>query len=196
MRQSAPERWAELARRIENREPAAEEELARVFFPHLLAMAASRLHDRESARDLAQEAFLAVLSAVREGRLREPEKLSSFVVGTGRNTISNHLRDQWRHPRPLSFGSQEAKISDPGSEAGDRSREENERRDIVLSALQGLKPVDRGILFLTLVEGLNPREIAVELELRPQVVRLRKSRALGRLRRKFDRMIRKGRLNY
>jgi RNA polymerase sigma factor (sigma-70 family) len=190
------ERWKNLSRCLQAGDAASENELARLFYPHLLAMAASRLSDRETAREIAQEAILAVLSALREGRLREPEKLPAFVVGTGRNLINNYLRSRVQRPEPLTLGFDETTIPSPNPGASESLFEKEERRDVVLSALQELKAVDRGILFLTLAEGLKPQEIALEMGLKPETIRLRKSRALSRLRRKLEKMKRKGRLSY
>jgi len=161
-----------------------------------MAMAASRVNDRETAREIVQEALLAVLSALRQGRLREPEKLPAFVVGTGRNLINNYLRRRAQRPEPLTLGFEEEDIPSPDPDAGESSLEKEERTDVVLGALQELKPVDRGILFLTLARGMNPRDIAVEMGLKPETIRLHKTRALSRLRRKLEKMKQKGRLNY
>ncbi len=190
------ERWRDLALRLRAGDSAAEDELARLFYPHLMAMAAGRLSDREAAREVVQETLLAVLSALREERLREPEKLPGFVVGTGRNQINSYVRKRAQRPEPLTLGPEDAAIPDPNSGAGDPPFEKDEKRDIVLSAIQRLKPVDRGILFLTLAEGLNPRDIALEMGLKPETIRLRKSRALRRLRRRLRKMTRKGRADY
>jgi len=190
------ERWKDLALRLQAGDAASEGELARLFYPHLMAMAASRLSDRETAREIAQDAILAVLSALREGRLREPEKLPAFVVGTGRNLINSCLRRRAQRPEPLTLGFDETTIPSPNPGASESLFEKDERRDVVLSALQELKPVDRGILYLTLAEGLNPREIALDMGLKPETIRLRKSRALRRVRRKLEKMKRKGQLSY
>ncbi len=190
------ERWKDLALRLQAGDAASESELARLFYPHLMAMAVGRLSDLETAREIVQEALLAVLSALREGRLREPEKLPAFVVGTGRNLINNYLRKRAQRPEPLTLGSEEAAIPNPDSGAGDPRFENDERRDVVMDALQGLKAVDRLILYLTLAKGLNPREIAGEMGLKPETIRLRKSRALKRLRRKLSKMTRNERPDY
>ena len=191
-----PGAWKDLALRLQAGDSASEDELARLFHPHLLAMAASRLNDRETAREIAQEAILGVLSALREGRLREPEKLPAFVVGTGRNLINNSLRQKIQRPEPVTLGFEEGAIPDPDPEASESSLEKEERRDVVFDAIQGLKPVDRRILYLTLAEGLKPQEIALELGLKPENIRLRKSRALKRVRRKLKKMTRTWVLNY
>jgi RNA polymerase sigma-70 factor, ECF subfamily len=190
------ERWKDLALRLRAGDADSESELARLFYPHLMAMAASRLSDREAAREIVQDTLLAIISALRQGRLREPEKLPAFVVGTGRNLINSHVRILARHPEPVTLGVDEAAIPDPDPDAGESFLEKEERKDVVLDALRGLKAVDRGILYLTLARGLNPREIAVEMGLKPATIRLRKTRALGRLRRKFEKVKQKGRLSY
>ena len=188
--------WKELALRLQTGDAASEDELARLFQPHLMAMAASRVNDREAAREIVQEALLAILSALRQGRLREPEKLPGFVAGTGRNMINNYLRKRAQYPQPLTLGFEEANIPSPDPDAGEVRLEEEESRDAVLGALEGLKAVDRGILYLTLARGMNPRDIAVEMGLKPETIRLRKTRALSRLRRKLEKMKQKGRLSY
>ncbi|OGD33855.1 MAG: hypothetical protein A2V45_14620 [Candidatus Aminicenantes bacterium RBG_19FT_COMBO_58_17] len=191
-----PGAWKDLVLRLQAGDSASEDELARLFHPHLLAMAASRLNDRETAREIAQEAILGVLSALRVGRLREPEKLPAFVVGTGRNLINNSLRQKIQRPEPVTLGFEEGAIPDPDPEASESSLEKEERRDVVFDAIQGLKPVDKRILYLTLAEGLKPQEIALELGLKPENIRLRKSRALKRVRRKLKKMTRTWVLNY
>jgi len=190
------ERWKELALRLQAGDAASESELARLFYPHLMAMAASRLSDKETAREIVQEALLAVLTALRQGRLREPEKLPAFVVGTGRNLINNDLRRRAQHPGPLTLGNEESGVPSPDPCDCETFLEKEERRDVVLDALHELKGVDRGILYLTLAEGLKPQEIALEMGIKPETIRLRKSRALSRLRRKLEKMKQKGRLSY
>jgi DNA-directed RNA polymerase specialized sigma24 family protein len=107
------ERWKDLALRLQAGDAASEDELARFFYPHLMAMAASRSSDWETAREIVQEALLAVLSALRQGRLREPEKLPAFVVGTSRNLINSHIRSRAQRPEPVTLGLEEAAIPDP-----------------------------------------------------------------------------------
>jgi DNA-directed RNA polymerase specialized sigma24 family protein len=48
--------------------------------------------------------------------------------------------------------------------------------------MDGINPVDRAILGLTLVDGMKPGEIARRLDMKPELVRKRKSRAVRRIR--------------
>ena len=43
--------------------------------------------------------MLAVVRALRDEQLREPERLAGFVYGTARNVINNYLRTRSRLPR-------------------------------------------------------------------------------------------------
>lgn len=186
------EGWKKLAQSIQDGEAASEDEFARIFYPHILAMVAGRLHDRETAREITQDVLLGVLKALREKRLRESEKLPAFVVGTARNLINNFIERQVQQRDLLSQGLNKAMILGQSTKAREPEIEDEERRKIVRAALRKLKPADYRILFLTLVEGLSPREIALEMGMKPENIRNRKSRALKIVQRKVRRMIRKG----
>lgn len=49
-----------------------------------------RLNSREEVEDLCQETFMRVMGA--EARLREPDKLRSYLLSTAHNLLVNHLR--------------------------------------------------------------------------------------------------------
>jgi len=193
--QARQARWADLARGILAGDLRSEEEFARVFYPHVMAMTAGRTRDRETALELTQEILMEVLQALRRGMLREPCKLPAFVVGTARNLINHHYQEMARHPAPSSFDPN----IDPSPEADrpwspqELEIDEEERRTLARRALAKLKPMDRQILYLVLAEGLKPQEIALEVGLKPENVRNRKSRALKIIQRKMARLIRNGR---
>src|SRR3954470_21970871 len=81
-----------LAARIRAGNSSAEEELVSLFYQRTYWMACARIRDREIACDLAQDAIMAVIMAFREGKLRDPDKLSQFGAGTSRNIINGYLR--------------------------------------------------------------------------------------------------------
>jgi RNA polymerase sigma factor (sigma-70 family) len=167
-----PQQENTLVERIRRQEPSAEEEFVRLFSGRVAFLVLARTRDREAARDLTQDVMLAVVLALRNGRLREAERLAAFVYGTARNVINNYLRMRGRQPKvdPIDEGLHLATMPDP--------IEHTERAALVQRALGALDSTDRKILLLTLVEGLKPGEIAVRLGLASEVVRTRKSRAL------------------
>jgi RNA polymerase sigma factor (sigma-70 family) len=137
-------------------------------------MIAARIHDREAARDLAQDALIAALSALRAGSLREADRLAAFVHGVGRNVANNYLRR--RQTAPL-----EVPLDPEAIPAADSDVEERDRRAIAARALRSLPATDRQVLGLTLVDGLKPAEIAQRLGEHVDVIRTRKSRALKKV---------------
>jgi RNA polymerase sigma factor (sigma-70 family) len=166
-----------LAERIRMGERSAEESLVDHFYPRVYAIAVVRIRDRESARDLAQEIMLAVLCALRDGKLRDQSGLAGYVCATARNRVSQFLRTR---SVKRSADSQPEPVLDRFDP--EKSLENAERRRLALSAIKRLSAADRKILRLTLVEGLKPKEIAARLGLKPEVVRKRRSRAVRRAR--------------
>src|SRR6478752_378533 len=93
---------AELARRIgfgANRE--AEAELFRRMAPRIRPYGLRHLRDQHAAEDLTPQVLITTLEALRAGRLREPEKLASFVLGTCRMTVLDLRRNTQRKQRLL-----------------------------------------------------------------------------------------------
>jgi RNA polymerase sigma-70 factor (ECF subfamily) len=166
---------ADLAGRIERGDAAAENELAQLFWPRVLALLASRTHDRETARELCTDVLMAVLRALRRGRLNQPDRLVGFVLGTARNLANNHVRT--RRQRPIPEPLPEELAQEPAPDAV----ELRERAEALRGALAHLAPIDRHILHLVVVDGQRSGEVAAQLGLSPEVVRARKCRALKRL---------------
>ena len=82
--------------------------------------------------------MLAVVLALRDGHLREAERLAAFVYGTARNLINNYLRTRSRLPRedPIDDELHLATMPDPI---------ENTERDALCSALSvpSIRPIAR-----------------------------------------------------
>lgn len=178
-----PQQQSALAERIRGREPSAEEELVRLFSHRVAFLVLARTRDPEAARDVTQDVMLAVVHALRNGHLRESERLAAFVYGTARNLINNYLRTRSRlREDPIDVALHLASTPEPV--------ENSERIALVRQALGALDSTDRKILLLTLVEGLKPGEIGVRLGLSSEVVRTRKSRALKKTTERVKRLSR------
>jgi RNA polymerase sigma factor (sigma-70 family) len=166
---------ASLVSRLAQGDPAAEATLAEYFGPRLKAMMMARTRDGELARDLAQDALIALLLALRQGQLRDHERLPAFAHGIARNIVNNFFRTRQREPQSQPLLEEMAVYSQS------EDPEEQERLLLVRQGLADLSPSDREILKLTLADGLKPGEIAEKLGLTAEVVRARKSRAQKRI---------------
>jgi RNA polymerase sigma-70 factor (ECF subfamily) len=181
-------RWAALAHRIAAGDASAEAELAALFHQRVKVFASVRLHGSDAAADIAQDTMLAVIEALRAGRLREPFNLPGFVLGTARNLVNNHHRKAARNPDALDD------VPEPEAGGGPLAAGlDAERRALIRTALLRLHALDRRILVLTLVEGMHPREIAPIVGLEPDVVRTRKARAIRAIADDIERLTRSGR---
>lgn len=184
MDQLSQEAQIDLSERIRTGDPAAEDELARFFGERVRVMMLARIRDAEAARDLAQEVMLSVLRALRDGQLRQAERLTAYVQGTARNIANNFLRARGQQPESVPLVS-EIEVSQPPFDF-----EESERRTLVRRAIDSLDSIDRKVLLLTLVEGLKPGEISFQLGLTPEAVRTRKSRATKKVMAAMKRLLR------
>src|SRR6476620_10343955 len=97
---------AELVRQIgSGNDREAEAELFRRMAPRIRLYGLRHLRDLHAADDLTQQVLIAILEALRAGRLREPEKLVSFVLGTCRMMVLDLRRGAQRKERLLErFG--------------------------------------------------------------------------------------------
>ena len=88
-----------------------------------LAYLVARTRDREAARDLLQDVLIAVLRSVRDGALRDSERLVPFVHGTARNLVNNYFRDKVREPKTEELSDVHAQMADQDAlELGERER--------------------------------------------------------------------------
>ena len=166
--------WESLAERILSGDAEAEAELVRYFHPRVRAVASGQLRWSDAAADIAQDVLVSVIEALRSGAVRDPARLPAFVAGTARNLINNYRRKRARTREVLG--------NEPPDRPADYDLElasaERERLDLVRASFRALAAIDRRILLLTLVDGLNPREIAPVVGLSAEAVRTRKSRAV------------------
>src|SRR5207247_5332685 len=83
----------------------AEAELFRRMAPRVRLYGLRHLRDGYAADDLTQQVLMTTLEALRAGRLREPEKLASFVLGTCRMAVLDLRRGAARPARLMEeFG--------------------------------------------------------------------------------------------
>ncbi len=146
------------------------EELFASWYPALRRFAAVVAPLEVDPDDLVQEAIERTLRIGPLDRLDGPERyLRTAIARLG----TNARRGLGRRRVAL------ARLEERGTAA-----EANDVAD--LAVLQRVSPTDRAIVFLSVIEGRPTREIAQTLELNEAAVRMRKHRALRRLRRLLE----------
>jgi RNA polymerase sigma-70 factor (ECF subfamily) len=165
-----------LVQAIQDGDREAEHAFVGRYMRPVKAMLLARSRNLDLAADVLQDVMMDAISALRRGQLREPAKLSSFVIGIARNRLNNHYRSSVRQPESLEFPDL---LPDFSSNA--EKLEAHERETLAMDAISSLDPLDKTILQMTLVDGLKPGVIAQRLGLNPDVVRQRKLRATRRV---------------
>jgi RNA polymerase sigma-70 factor (ECF subfamily) len=165
---------AELARRVAAGHAGAERELARRFAPRIRLYGLRHLGGEEQARDLVQEVLIAVLEALRAGRVEDPALVDRFMLGTCRNVASAWRRGEARRWRAVADLALVTDVAPPDPPA---------RPDVarLLGCMAGLPPRDRSVLLLSFCEERPAEDIGRLLGLSPGNVRVVRHRALARV---------------
>lgn len=83
---------AELVARIAAGDPQAEEEMVRRFSRVVRVTLGRLLHGSPEAEDLFQDTFCLALEKIRRRAVRDPSRVSSFIVNLARNVAINQYR--------------------------------------------------------------------------------------------------------
>ena len=170
----------ELVERIRKGNHAAFELFYRMEFLNLVHFADSYLHDKERARDIAQETLLTLWE--NRQRLQPERNIRSFVFTIARNKTLNELR----HRKLLAPTGLEDEALDL---LGDHSVEEQiDALDltVLIRKVWEKLPKDIGRTFsMSREEGLRNREIAAREGISEKAVEYRIRVALGRFRELF-----------
>jgi RNA polymerase sigma-70 factor (ECF subfamily) len=133
------------------------------------------LRDGHAADDLTQQVLITTLEALRARRLREPERLASFVLGTCRMTVLDLRRGAQRRERLLEqFG---ADLLVPAQSSGTHLDHEQLAR-----CMEALKERDRAVVVMTFYDERTGADVAGFLGLSEANVRVIRHRAIHQLR--------------
>jgi RNA polymerase sigma-70 factor (ECF subfamily) len=151
---------------------AAEAELCRRFGRRVRLYGRSRLRDGSAVDDLVQRVMLVVLTKLRAGEVRSPDRIDSFILGTAR-LVTREISRPREQPAEL-----DAELACPLSET---------RPDLLEvlrlgECLKGLAERDRTVVSLTFFHEQTADEIGEALGMESGNVRVTRHRALSRLR--------------
>ncbi len=167
---------AELVRHIgSGSDREAEAELFRRMAPRVRLYGLRHLRDEHAADDLTQQVLITTLEALRAGRLREPEKLASFVLGTCLMTVLDLRRGAQRKERLLEqFGADLLTPVQPPMPRLDH--------DQLTRCVQHLKERERTVVVMTFYDDRTGADVASFLGVSEANVRVIRHRAIHQLR--------------
>ena len=169
----------ELARRIMATAPGcardAESELYRHFAPRVRLYGLRHLRDEHEAADLMQQVMVVTLEQLRSGKVREPERVASFVFGVCRMMVLERRRGHARRERLLELYGNDIAVADA-------SIAPRFGHDRVAHCLDRLPERERTVLLMTFYEEKPAKDVAAALGVSAGNVRVIRHRGLEHLR--------------
>jgi RNA polymerase sigma-70 factor (ECF subfamily) len=163
------------------RKPDALEAFFDQFYDRVHGYLQILLRNRDLAEDLTQDAFLRIHRGV--DRL-DPQRDPTGWVFT---VVINTVRDYWRS-REHKSATKRTTLDEPKDQplpdstpTADQALEQKDEARIIQRALAELSEQDREIILLRNYEELKVTAVAKMLDLKPEAVRQRHSRAVARL---------------
>lgn len=154
---------------------AAEAELYRRFAPRVRLYGLRHLRDEDAARDLAQHVLMLAIGKLRDGAVREPDQIASFILGASRTSVIDLRRQERRRQRLRDTLLAPVACADPL----DDGRLDLDRLEACLAALAER---ERVVVLLSFYAEKTASDAAGELGTTAGNVRVIRHRALQRLR--------------
>lgn len=147
----------------------------------------SMLRNREEAADCVADSF--VVMAEKVGQLRDPSRLRPWLYSVVRNECLRTLRgrareahdDEWLEAMPDQGSGPEQQVADAAVQ--------DELRELVWAAIEGLNDRDRALLDLHLRQGLDGAELAAAMDVTPQNSYVMLSRARDQVERSLGALL-------
>lgn len=153
----------------------AETEFVRRMGPRIRLYGLRHLREEHAADDLMQQVLITTLQTLRAGRLREPEKLASFVLGTCRMTVLDLRRGAQRKERLLEQYAVDLRMPAPTALP-------HVDREQLARCVRRLKERERSVVVMTFYDDRDGPDVARSLGLSEANVRVIRHRAVHQLR--------------
>jgi RNA polymerase sigma-70 factor, ECF subfamily len=165
--------------RLSRGDAEVERHFTRYFGDLLVLKLKVRVRSPQLAEDVRQETFLRVLHRLRtKGSIDYPERLGAFVNSVCENVLSEMFRAHGRFKQPAENAPDHADTAaNPESQFIT-----DERKTAVRDVLATLSEADRTVLRQVFFEERDKDQVARELGMKRDYLRVRIHRALGRLR--------------
>ncbi len=170
----------ELAERAKARDLDAYEEIVRRYQGLLVRAAYLVTGSTDEAEDAAQEALVKAYRAM--GRFRRGAPLRPWLLRIVTNEARNRRRSSARRTGLQIRVAENRRLSGDAAPSPETAAVEQERRERLLAAVNGLGEGERLVVAYRYFLGLDEEETARALGVARGTVKSRCSRALGRLR--------------
>ncbi len=161
---SNAERGERLVQRIIAGDAEAEGELVREYSRGVLFILRRESRSMDAVDDLYQETFRVAIEKVRKGDLRDPKKLSSFLISIARFVTIDYFRRENKHESKEDIEEARAVPQHADGQLGELLRKE--RADMAREVIGELRSErDRKLLFRFYIAQEDKDDICRDLEL-------------------------------
>lgn len=157
----------------------AEAELYRLLAPRVRRYGLRHLRDAHAAADLMQQVMAMTIERLRDGRLREPQRVLSFVLGACRLTVMDQRRSERRREELLKRYADAV----PAADFRVAPRLDHQR---VADCLERLPERERSVLVMTFYDEQSSDAVGRQLGMSAGNVRVIRHRGVDKLRRCVD----------
>jgi RNA polymerase sigma-70 factor (ECF subfamily) len=170
--------WPNVVERIRRGDTSGMEDMYRAFSKGIRFLLSRQL-GRQDLDDKVHDVFVIVAEAIRNGELREPERLMGYVHTVVRRLVAGHIHHAIRKRNEFVDANIDDSLLDkrpnPEHETSDR-----QRMALAMSVLKSLPERDRGVLTRFYLNEETPEKICRDMDLSETQFRLIKSRAKTR----------------
>jgi RNA polymerase sigma-70 factor (ECF subfamily) len=159
--------------------PEAEAELYRLLAPRARRYGLRHLRDAHAASDLMQQVMALTIEQLRSGRLREPERVLSFVLGACRLTVMDFRRGERRREDLLQRYADALPVADIHV----APRLDHRR---LADCLERLPERERSVIVMSFYDDQPSEVVGEQLGLSAGNVRVIRHRGIDKLRRCVD----------
>jgi RNA polymerase sigma factor (sigma-70 family) len=167
--------WADIVSRIQAGQNSGIEELYHVLNRGVRYYLGRQL-GHQDLEDKLHEVFLVVVSAIRKGQVREPQRIMGFVRTVAQRQVAAHIQKLVHSRRRESELTPGLDIADEGQDP-ERSAILREKVELMKIVLAQMPERQREILVRFYRDEQTPEQICQEMSLTETQFRLAKSRA-------------------
>lgn len=170
------EHWPRLVSHIQAGNPDAMEELYQILSGGIRIYIQRQL-GADEIEDHVHDTFLVLVAAIRQGEIREPERLMGFVRTVVRRQIANWIGRLQQTRRDQEVVDQQTMQIHDQRRTPEETAMESEKHEIITRALESLTDRQREILIRFYLMEQTQDRICREMRLTDTQFRLMKSRA-------------------
>ena len=171
--------WPDLVERVRRGDPSAVEDLYAVFSTGIRLRLARQMAAID-VNDKMHDLFVAVVESIREGKLRQPERLMGYVQTMLSRQVASHIDRVARERRNAPVGEFSAPLCDLAPDP-EHSAIDRQIGEVMLRVLRSMRSRQREILTRFYLREETPDEICQAMCLSDGQYRVLKSRAKARL---------------